>query len=71
MHAPPKPDVEIATLDDLVEADGLIFGFGTRFGTMPAQFKAFLDSTGGVSPHCVAPRLAYRETDFFFFSSFF
>ncbi|KAI8093588.1 NAD(P)H:quinone oxidoreductase, type IV [Halteromyces radiatus] len=46
MHAPPKPDVPIATLEDLTEADGLIFGFGTRFGTMPAQFKAFLDSTG-------------------------
>ncbi|CAO3591209.1 unnamed protein product [Absidia cylindrospora] len=48
MHAPPKPDVPIATLDDLVEADGVLFGFGTRFGQMPAQFKAFLDSTGGL-----------------------
>lgn len=30
----------------LLEADGYLFGFGTRFGTMPAQMKAFLDATG-------------------------
>ncbi|KAL1935606.1 hypothetical protein VTP01DRAFT_4746 [Rhizomucor pusillus] len=46
MHAPPKPDVPIITVDQLKEADGFMFGFGTRFGTMPAQFKAFLDATG-------------------------
>ncbi|KAI8060790.1 NAD(P)H:quinone oxidoreductase, type IV [Gongronella butleri] len=48
MHAPAKPDVPIATIEDLEEADGVIFGFGTRFGQLPAQFKAFLDSTGGL-----------------------
>ncbi|RIA97949.1 Benzoquinone reductase [Glomus cerebriforme] len=46
MHAPPKPDIPIITADKLVEADGFLFGFPTRFGTLPAQFKAFLDSTG-------------------------
>ncbi|RUP43298.1 NAD(P)H:quinone oxidoreductase, type IV [Jimgerdemannia flammicorona] len=48
MHAPPKPNVPIITAAELEEADGFIFGFGTRFGQMPAQFKAFLDSTGGL-----------------------
>ncbi|CAO3642791.1 unnamed protein product [Cunninghamella blakesleeana] len=48
MHAPAKPDVPIVTHDDLIEADGFLFGIPTRFGTMPAQFKAFLDSTGGL-----------------------
>jgi NAD(P)H dehydrogenase (quinone) len=46
MHAPPKPDVPVITAKDLPDADGFIFGFPTRFGTFPAQFKAFLDSTG-------------------------
>ncbi|CAL5345892.1 unnamed protein product [Camellia sinensis] len=48
MYAPPKGDVPVITADELVEADGFIFGFPTRFGMMAAQFKAFLDSTGGL-----------------------
>ncbi|KAJ4793402.1 NAD(P)H dehydrogenase (quinone) [Rhynchospora pubera] len=48
MHAPPKTDVPIITPNQLPEADGLIFGFPTRFGMMCAQFKAFLDATGGL-----------------------
>ncbi|RUS20561.1 NAD(P)H:quinone oxidoreductase, type IV [Endogone sp. FLAS-F59071] len=48
MYMPAKPDIPIITAEQLVEPDGLIFGFPTRFGTMPAQFKAFLDSTGGL-----------------------
>ncbi|KAE8728646.1 putative NAD(P)H dehydrogenase (quinone) FQR1-like 1 [Hibiscus syriacus] len=48
MHAPPKTDAPIITPEDLAEADGVLFGFPTRFGMMPAQFKAFLDSTGGL-----------------------
>jgi len=39
-------DVPAATWDSLSEADGLIFVFPTRYGNMPAQVKAFLDSTG-------------------------
>jgi len=46
MHAPPKPDVPVATPQDLAEADGIIFGIPTRFGTMSAQMKAYFDSTG-------------------------
>ncbi|KAF8391438.1 hypothetical protein HHK36_023743 [Tetracentron sinense] len=48
MSAPPKSDVPIITPSELTEADGLIFGFPTRFGMMAAQFKAFLDGTGGL-----------------------
>uniref|UniRef100_A0A7N0RF54 NAD(P)H dehydrogenase (quinone) n=1 Tax=Kalanchoe fedtschenkoi TaxID=63787 RepID=A0A7N0RF54_KALFE len=48
MGAPPKSDVPIIAPNELADADGLIFGFPTRFGMMPAQFKAFLDSTGGL-----------------------
>ncbi|KAI7857544.1 NAD(P)H:quinone oxidoreductase, type IV [Circinella umbellata] len=48
LSAPPKPDVPVITVDDLKEADGFLFGIPTRFGTMPAQLKAFLDSTGGL-----------------------
>ncbi len=40
--------VPIATLDDLSEADAVIFGTPTRFGNMSAQMRTFLDSTGGL-----------------------
>jgi len=50
MHAPPKPDYPVATFDKLeqiaTDSDGIIFGFPTRFGMMPAQMKAFFDMTG-------------------------
>ncbi|XP_054825065.1 probable NAD(P)H dehydrogenase (quinone) FQR1-like 3 isoform X1 [Prosopis cineraria] len=46
MKAPPKEnDVEDIRPDQLVEADGFIFGFPSRFGMMPSQFKAFFDAT--------------------------
>ncbi|KAL9264502.1 putative NAD(P)H dehydrogenase (quinone) FQR1-like 1 [Drosera capensis] len=48
MSAPPKSDAPIITPDELAKGDGFIFGFPTRFGMMAAQFKAFLDSTGGL-----------------------
>uniref|UniRef100_A0A7N0RF62 NAD(P)H dehydrogenase (quinone) n=1 Tax=Kalanchoe fedtschenkoi TaxID=63787 RepID=A0A7N0RF62_KALFE len=49
MGAPLKrDDVPVITPHDLAEADWLIFGFPTRFGMTAAQFKAFLDSTGGL-----------------------
>lgn len=48
MGAPPKSDVPIITPNELPEADGLLLGFPTRFGLMAAQFKAFLDATGGL-----------------------
>jgi NAD(P)H dehydrogenase (quinone) len=33
-------------LDDLREADGVIFGSPTRYGNMTAQMKQLIDSTG-------------------------
>lgn len=48
MHAPEKAAYPIATPDVLAEADGILFGFPTRFGNVPAQMKAFIDSTGGL-----------------------
>ncbi|XP_061368781.1 NAD(P)H dehydrogenase (quinone) FQR1-like isoform X1 [Gastrolobium bilobum] len=48
MGAPPKTDVPVITPNELPEADGLLFGFPTRFGMMASQFKAFLDATGGL-----------------------
>jgi NAD(P)H dehydrogenase (quinone) len=39
------PEAEVS---DLERFDGFIFGFPTRFGNMPAQFKYFLDATGGL-----------------------
>ena len=39
-------DVPEATLDELAEADAVIFGTPTRFGNMIGQMRQFLDSTG-------------------------
>ncbi len=38
----------IATVDELPEYDGIIFGAPTRFGNMSAQMRNFLDQTGGL-----------------------
>jgi NAD(P)H dehydrogenase (quinone) len=46
MHAPPKPNYPVLQPNDLANYDGFILGIPTRFGNMPAQFKAFWDGTG-------------------------
>lgn len=40
--------IPVATLDNLAEADAIIFGTPTRFGMMIAQMRAFLDMTGSL-----------------------
>lgn len=40
--------VPVAIVDDLAEADALIFGTPTRFGMMSAQMRTLLDATGGL-----------------------
>ncbi len=37
--------IPVCTLDDLREAQGVLFGSGTRYGNMTAQMKRFIDST--------------------------
>jgi len=49
LKAPPKPSDPVFTFDKhsvLAEADGVLFGFPTRFGMMCAQMKAVFDSFG-------------------------
>lgn len=41
-------DLPVATGDDIVWADAVIFGSPTRFGSPAAQFRAFIDSLGGL-----------------------
>jgi NAD(P)H dehydrogenase (quinone) len=52
MHAPSKdaqvPFMDHANISTLTEVDGMLFGFPTRFGMMPAQMKALWDATGGL-----------------------
>jgi NAD(P)H dehydrogenase (quinone) len=48
MHAPPKADDPVATLQTLTEYDAFLFGIPTRYGNFPAQWKAFWDQTGGL-----------------------
>ncbi|MBS7541243.1 NAD(P)H:quinone oxidoreductase [Ancylobacter lacus] len=38
----------VATVDDLKNYDAIIFGSGTRFGTVASQMRSFIDQTGGL-----------------------
>jgi len=48
MHAPPKGNYPIFTVDDVAKHDAFLFGVPTRYGTMPAQWRAFWDATGQI-----------------------
>ncbi|CAM6025199.1 unnamed protein product [Sphagnum balticum] len=49
MSAPAKDNsIPIISPAELADADGIIFGFPTRYGSMSAQMKAFFDSTGAL-----------------------
>jgi len=39
-------EIPFATMEDLAEADGIVFGSPTRYGNMCAQMKQFIDKTG-------------------------
>src|SRR4051794_8198390 len=39
--------VPVASVQDLAEADAVIFGSPTRFGNMCGQMRQYLDATGG------------------------
>ncbi|XP_052483462.1 probable NAD(P)H dehydrogenase (quinone) FQR1-like 3 isoform X3 [Gossypium raimondii] len=52
MNAPAKAaDVPEIRPEQLLEADGFLFGFPSRFGVMAAQFKAFFDATNDLWEH--------------------
>lgn len=38
----------IATVDELKDYDAIIFGAGTRYGTVASQMRNFIDQTGGL-----------------------
>jgi NAD(P)H dehydrogenase (quinone) len=40
--------VPVATMENLTEADALVFGTPTRFGNMAGQMRNFLDQTGQI-----------------------
>ena len=41
-------DIPVASLDDLVWADAILFSTPVRFGAMASQIKHFIDTTGGL-----------------------
>lgn len=41
-------DVPVAKPEDMLDADGILFGTPTRYGNMCAQMRNFLDQTGGM-----------------------
>jgi len=50
-RAPRKSNVPAISRKELLEGDGFVFGFPTRFGMMAAPFQAFLDSIGSLWDH--------------------
>ncbi|WP_332695303.1 NAD(P)H:quinone oxidoreductase [Halalkalibacter lacteus] len=54
--------IPVATLDDLAEADGIVWGFPTYLGSMPAQVKSFLDQAG---QFCTTGELEGKPTALF------
>ena len=47
-HAAATEHVPLATPDDVVWADAVIFGSPTRFGNVSSQLKQFIDTLGGL-----------------------
>ena len=48
MRALPKSrDIPFIRPEQLLEADGYLFGMPTRFGSIPTQVKNFFDACGG------------------------
>lgn len=47
-HAEKTKNVPTASLDVLAWADAYIFSIPTRYGNMPSQVSAFIDTTGGL-----------------------
>lgn len=43
-----SPDLPMASPEELVDYDAIIFGTPTRFGNMTGQMRNFLDQTGGL-----------------------
>ncbi len=41
-----QSDVTEASVEELPDFDGIVFGSGTRYGNMTAQLKNFIDQTG-------------------------
>lgn len=47
-NADATKEIEIATPEDVIWAEAIIFSFPTRFGVMASQVKQFIDTLGGV-----------------------
>lgn len=43
-----QQDIPVCSLDDLKEADGIVFGTPTRYGNMIAQMKRLFDATASL-----------------------
>lgn len=47
-HVEATKDVPVVTLNDLEWADAVLFSVPTRYGDLPSQLSAFIDTTGGL-----------------------
>ncbi|KAJ6670720.1 FLAVOPROTEIN WRBA FLAVOPROTEIN-LIKE DOMAIN PROTEIN-RELATED [Salix viminalis] len=65
---PKADDVPVILPEQLLEADGFLFGFPSRFGVMAYQFKAFFDATHEL---WATQALAGKPAGFFWSTGFF
>ncbi|TGZ81949.1 Y20 protein [Ascodesmis nigricans] len=48
MHAPAKTEYPVIDAQKFAEYDAFLLGIPTRYGNFPGQWKAFIDTTGGL-----------------------
>lgn len=48
LHYKTDQAAPIATIDELANYDAILFGSGTRFGTVTSQLRSFIDQAGGL-----------------------
>ena len=47
-HVDATQHIPVATKDDIIQADAIIFSTPTRFGNVASQMKQFIDTVGGI-----------------------
>ncbi len=66
MHAKEKnSQIPVIKVEQLPEADGILFGMPTRFGSAPTQMRALFDQCGG---HWMSNALFGKPVSFLFHS---
>lgn len=64
MHAPPKPDYPIISVEELLNFDAFILGVPTRYGNFPGQWKASFFAATRCDPKYLIPLVSPHRQAF-------